>query len=429
MKPSGENILAVIMGGGQGQRLYPLTKDRSKPAVPLGGNYRLVDVPISNCINSGLKRIYVLTQFNSVSLHRHIQSTFRFDIFSSGYVDILAAQQTYGGGSWYQGTADAVRQNLGRLLAEGNDYVLILSGDQLYRMDYRPMIQQHIETGADITIANLPVRRASAPSLGIMQLTADRRIVRFVEKPKDPKILDELKIEDPLLSRLKITNGEDHFLASMGIYIFNRQVLAKVLDNDKPDFGKHIIPDAISNRRVFGYVFQGFWEDIGTVRNFFDVHLELARPHPPFDFHEPQAPVFTRPRMLPPSKITNSRINLSLISPGSVITDSEIEEAVIGVRSHIGRHCKLHRVVMMGADFFLTPQQLQEDDSRGMPHMGVGENCTIENTILDKNVRIGDNVKISPQGKPDNVDHPLYCIRDGIVVIPKNSIIPDGTTI
>ena len=426
---SGKNCLAVIMGGGQGSRLYPLTKERAKPAVPLGAAYRLVDIPISNCINSGIKRIHVLTQFNSVSLHRHINNAFRFDIFSSGFVDILAAQQTMSGSQWYQGTADAVRQNLPRFLAEVNDYVLILSGDQLYRMDFRPMLEQHLQTGADLTIATIPVQRASASSLGIMQVSPKQRIVRFVEKPKDPKVLDDLKVDEALQQRLNLPRGEEHFLASMGIYLFNRTVLAKVLDNDKPDFGKHIIPDAIGTRPVFAYTFQGFWEDIGTVRSFFDVHLKLAGPNPPFDFYDPQAPIFTRMRMLPPAKVLNSRVHHVLLAPGSVIHEGVIENAVIGVRSQIGRNTKLQQVVMMGADFYQSDAQLQEDNSEGVPPLGVGSDCVIENAILDKNVRIGKGVKISPAGKPANVDHPLYCIRDGIVIVPKNSIIPDGTTI
>lgn len=417
------------MGGGQGQRLYPLTKDRSKPAVPLAGNYRLVDVPVSNCINSDLKRIYVLTQFNSVSLHRHMQQSYKFDAFSRGFVDILAAQQTPGSSSWYQGTADAVRQNLRHLLAEGNDYILILSGDQLYRMDYRLMIAQHLQTKAEITIATLPVRRSAAPALGIMQVAEDKRIVRFVEKPQDPKLLDELKIEDPLLSQLQITSGEDHFLASMGIYLFNRKVLIEVLDNDKTDFGKHIIPAAISKRAVFAHVFNGFWEDIGTVKSFFDVHIELAKVNPPFTFFDTSAPVYTHGRFLPASKIAESKIHQCMIAPGSIIRASSVNECVIGVRSRIGFRSTLNQVVMMGADNYQDKQQLQDDEARGIPHIGIGEDCAIERTILDKNVRIGNNVKINPQGKPANADHPLYCIREGIVVIPKNTVIPSGTVI
>ena len=426
---SNKNVLSVIMGGGQGQRLYPLTKERAKPAVPIAGNYRLVDVPVSNCINSGLKRIYVLTQFNSVSLHRHIQQSYKFDAFTDGFVDILAAQQTPEHAGWYQGTADAVRQNFRHLLSAGGELILILSGDQLYRMDFRPMIDQHIQSGADITIATLPVPRKDASSLGILQVSAQKNIVRFVEKPKDEKVLEELKMDERLASEMRLGANGDHFLASMGIYVFNRDVLVKALDNDKTDFGKHIIPDAISRSAVFAYVFRGFWEDIGTVRNFFDVHIALAKPKPPFDFYDAHAPVYTHPRFLPASIVTDSQVHEALIAHGSVIHPSTIEQSVIGVRSKIGAGSKLREVVVMGADFYQDERQLQADNSEGVPHVGIGQGCVIEQAILDKNVRIGDGVRISPSGKEANVDHPLYCIRDGVVCIPKNSIIPAGTKI
>ncbi|MCX6900671.1 MAG: glucose-1-phosphate adenylyltransferase [Verrucomicrobia bacterium] len=426
---SNKNVLSVIMGGGQGQRLYPLTKERAKPAVPIAGNYRLVDVPVSNCINSGLKRIYVLTQFNSVSLHRHIQQSYTFDAFSEGFVDILAAQQTPEHAGWYQGTADAVRQNFRHLLSAGGDLILILSGDQLYRMDFRPMLEQHIQHGADITIATLPVPRKSASSLGIMQVNADKRIVRFVEKPKEEKVLEELKMSGPLMTEMHLGNDSDHFLASMGIYVFNRDVLIKELDNDKTDFGKHIIPDAIGKRAVFAYLFKGFWEDIGTVRNFFDVHLALAKPKPPFDFYDAHAPVYTHPRFLPGSIVSDSQIYETIVAPGSVIHPSALRHCVIGVRSKIGKGSRLHDVVMMGADYYQDDKELHADDREHLPHIGIGHDCVIERAILDKNVRIGDGVHISPAGKDANMDHPLYCIRDGIVCIPKNSIIPSGTKI
>lgn len=417
------------MGGGQGQRLYPLTKERAKPAVPIAGNYRLVDVPVSNCINSGLKRVYVLTQFNSVSLHRHIQQSYKFDAFTDGFVDILAAQQTPEHAGWYQGTADAVRQNFRHLLSAGGDLILILSGDQLYRMDFRPMLDQHIQHGADITIATLPVPRKSVSSLGIMQVSADKRIVRFVEKPKEEKMLEELKMSGSLTTEMHLGGDSDHFLASMGIYVFNRDVLIKELDNEKTDFGKHIIPDAINKRSVFAYLFKGFWEDIGTVRNFFDVHLALAKPRPPFDFYDAHAPVYTHPRFLPASIVSDSHIYETIVAPGSVIHPSSLRHCVIGVRSKIGKGSKLHDVVMMGADDYQDEKELHADQREHLPHIGIGNDCVIERAILDKNVRIGDGVHISPAGKEANVDHPLYCIRDGIVCIPKNSIIPSGTRI
>jgi len=426
---SNKSVLSIIMGGGQGQRLYPLTKERAKPAVPIAGNYRLVDVPVSNCINSGLKRVYVLTQFNSVSLHRHIQQSYKFDAFTDGFVDILAAQQTPEHAGWYQGTADAVRQNFRHLLSAGGDLILILSGDQLYRMDFRPMLDQHIQHGADITIATLPVPRKSASSLGIMQVSADKRIVRFVEKPKDEKVLEELKMSGSLAAEMHLSGDNDHFLASMGIYVFNRDVLIKELDNEKTDFGKHIIPDAINKRSVFAYLFKGFWEDIGTVRNFFDVHLALAKPKPPFDFYDAHAPVYTHPRFLPASIVSDSHIYETLVAPGSVIHPSALRHCVIGVRSKIGKGSKLHDVVMMGADSYQDDKELHADDREHLPHIGIGHDCVIERAILDKNVRIGDGVHISPASKEANVDHPLYCIRDGIVCIPKNSVIPAGTKI
>jgi glucose-1-phosphate adenylyltransferase len=300
MSPNTSNVLSVVMGGGAGTRLFPLTKERAKPAVPLAGKYRIVDIPISNCINSDLKRIYLLTQFNSASLHRHISQSYKFDHFSSGFVEILAAEQTYSDTSWYQGTADAVRKNLVHLLNHDFDYVLVLSGDQLYRMDFRSVIAQHVETNADVTIATIPVHRREAESLGIMQIDHDRRITRFVEKPKDPAVQDSLKIPRDMYEMLEIQDGsEDLLLASMGIYVFNRDVIIRLLDNALADFGKHIIPGAIDTHRVFSYVFQGYWEDIGTIRAFFEANLDITSELPRFNFFDMTAPIFSRPRWLP----------------------------------------------------------------------------------------------------------------------------------
>ncbi|MBM3891874.1 MAG: glucose-1-phosphate adenylyltransferase, partial [Verrucomicrobia bacterium] len=298
-----------------------------------------------------------------------------------------------------------------------------------YRMDFRLLMDQHAETGAEVTIAVLPVRRRAASSLGILQVAPDKRIVRFVEKPKDEKLLDELKIHEPLHSQLHLGGGGDHYLASMGIYLFNREVLIKELDNEKADFGKHIIPDAIARREVRAYIFNGFWEDIGTVRSFFETHLALTKPKPPFDFHDPHAPVYTAPRFLPASTIHESRIHESLLGQGCVLDAVVIHHSVIGLRSRIGKGSKLREVVMMGADYYEDEQQLHEDQITGAPRIGIGQNCVIERAILDKNVRIGDRVHITPHGKSENADHALYCIRDGIVCIPKNSIIPTGTAI
>ncbi len=310
------NVLCVIMGGGQGTRLFPLTKDRAKPAVPLAGKYRLVDIPISNCINSGFRRVYILTQFNSASLHSHISRTYKFDQFTTGFVEILAAQQTPTNTSWYEGTADAVRKNLVHFLSHDFDYLIILSGDQLYRMDFRPLIAQHTETGADITVATIPVNRTAAQSLGILQIADDLRITRFVEKPKDPAVIDSLKLSPEMQAKLEIKAGDESLLASMGIYVFNRKLICELLDNPLSDFGKHIIPQSIPNRRVFSYVFQGYWEDVGTIRSFFEANLDLVTELPRFNFFDMNAPVFSRPRFLPGSKINGAQIDHAVISDG-----------------------------------------------------------------------------------------------------------------
>ena len=429
MSPNTGNVLAVVMGGGQGARLFPLTKERSKPAVPLAGKYRLVDIPISNCINSNLKRIYVLTQFNSASLHRHISQSYKFDHFSGGFVEILAAEQTFGDTSWYQGTADAVRKNLNHLLNHDFEYCLILSGDQLYRMDFRRIIAQHIETYADITIATLPVSGDVAQSLGILQINGEKRITRFVEKPKEPALLDSLKLDQASYPKLGIEGTEDFFLASMGIYVFNREVLVRLLDNTHTDFGKHIIPDAIAKQRVFSYVFQGYWEDIGTIRSFFEANLDIVAELPRFNFFDMASPVFSRPRFLPGSKINGAQIDHAIVSDGCIINHAKISHSVIGIRSQVNSGSELNRVILMGGDYYESQSSINENETSGRPRMGIGNNTRIENAIIDKNARIGDNVTISPAGKPDNVDHPLYFIRDGIVIIPKGGVVPHGTVI
>jgi glucose-1-phosphate adenylyltransferase len=417
------------MGGGEGRRLFPLTKERAKPAVPLAGKYRLVDIPISNCINSDIRQIYVLTQFNSVSLHRHIHQSYSFDRFSRGFVEILAAQQTTGGASWYQGTADAVRQNFRHFMQDDYKHVVILSGDQLYRMDFRRVLQQHVESYADITVAAIPVKRREAGSLGILQVNEEKRIVRFVEKPKEEKILDELKLEDPLLSHLRITSSEDHMLASMGIYVFNREILHKVLDNDKSDFGKHIIPDAIHRYRVFAYIFQGYWEDVGTIKSFFEANLALCSSKPSFNLFDRSAPVYTHARFLPATRIMGCQIDNAMIADGCVIQKSKIETSIVGVRSYISPECELRDTVIMGCDFFETQHQIMEDQAMEIPHMSIGRGCKIQRAIIDKNVRIGDSVVISDKSGSPDFDGQNYFIRDGIVIIPKNAVIPPGTRI
>ena len=423
------NVLCVIMGGGQGTRLFPLTKDRAKPAVPLAGKYRLVDIPISNCINSGFRRIYVLTQFNSASLHGHISRTYKFDQFTSGFVEILAAQQTLTNASWYEGTADAVRKNLTHFLNHDFDYLLILSGDQLYRMDFRSMVAQHAESEADITVATIPVGRKEAQSFGIMQIAEDRCIKRFEEKPKDPALLDSLHLPQEWLKKMGISDGGEKFLASMGIYVFNRKLIQQLLDNPLSDFGKHIIPRAISTHRVCSSVFEGYWEDIGTIRSFFEANLDLVSELPRFNFFDMSAPIFSRPRYLPGSKINGAQIEHAVITDGCIINPSKIKTTIVGLRTFVGTGTELNRVIILGCDFYESDVSIKQHEQAGQPRIGIGENCKIENAIIDKNARIGNNVKISPAGKPDHVDHELYFIRDGIVIIPKNAVIPHGTVI
>lgn len=430
MTTNTSNVLSVILGGGAGTRLFPLTKERAKPAVPLAGKYRLVDIPISNCINSDLKRIYLLTQFNSASLHRHISQSYKFDHFSSGFVEILAAEQTYSDTSWYQGTADAVRKNLVHLLNHDFEFVLILSGDQLYRMDFRRLINQHIETGAEVTIATIPVHKREAEALGIMEMDNTRRITRFVEKPKDPAVQDSLKIPRDLYEMLEIDDGkEDLLLASMGIYVFNREILIKLLDNTMTDFGKHIIPGAISTHGVYSYVFQGYWEDVGTIRAFFDANLDITSELPRFNFFDMTAPIFSRPRWLPGSKINGAQIDHAIISDGCIITNADVSHSVIGIRSIVSPGSRVHRTIVLGSDYYESAQSIAANEAVGNPRIGIGNNARIENAIIDKNARIGNDVVITPANKPENVDHPMYFIRDGIVIIPKNGIVPHGTVI
>ena len=431
-----KNVLSVVLGGGAGKRLFPLTKDRAKPAVPLAGKYRLVDIPISNCINSELRRIYLLTQFNSASLHRHISQSYKFDPFTGGFVELLAAQQTYSetaasgaDTSWYEGTADAVRKNLVHFVNHRPDHVLILSGDQLYRMDFRPLLQQHQESGAELTIATIPVTRNDAQALGIMQVNAERRITRFVEKPKDPAVLDSLRLDRNLYSTFGVKGDEEFLLASMGIYVFNRDLLVKLLDNDLPDFGKNIIPDAINTHRVFSYVFQGYWEDIGTIRAFFEANLDLTAELPRFNFFDTAMPIFSRPRWLPGSKINGAAIDHAMICDGCIISRAQISYSTLGIRSNVGAGSRIMRTVMMGCDFYESMESIRDHTARGLPPIGIGQNARIENAIIDKNARIGDNVVISPAGKPENVDGANYYIRDGIVIIPKNGCVPSNTVI
>ena len=422
-------VLSVVMGGGRGSRLFPLTRDRSKPAVPLAGKYRLVDIPISNCINSRLNQIYLLTQFNSASLHQHISYSYKFDHFSQGFVDILAAEQTPTSDSWYEGTADAVRKNLIHILNNDFEYMLILSGDQLYRMDFREIIASHMERDAELTVATIPVGREFAPGFGIMHNDEQGRISRFVEKPGTPELLDSLKLPAEQLAKQELEPGSDHYLASMGIYLFNRQTLIELLENEMSDFGKHIIPRSIGTHRVYSFVYQGYWEDIGTIRAFFEANLDMTSTMPQFDFFQMETPVYTRPRFLPASKINGAAIDQAIISDGCIIDRSRISQSLIGVRCLIAPGCRVHRSILLGSNNYETEASKAASDQDGIPRIGVGGNTRIENTIVDKNARIGADCVITPEGKPEQLDGKKYFIRDGIVIIPKNAVIPDGTVI
>jgi len=424
--PDSKKVLSVIMGGGRGTRLFPLTKERCKPAVPLAGKYRLVDIPISNCLNSGFNRIFLLTQFLTASLHRHIQKTYHFDVFGNGFVDILSAEQTEKSSAWYEGTADAVRRNLVHFQSHPHDLVLILSGDQLYRMDFRKIIDQHIATKADVTIAAIPFPVSKVEGLGLMRVNDDLAISEFVEKPKDPAIINGLALSAALEAKLETKSAEKRCLASMGIYVFSREVLVSALNNSMKDFGKEIIPGLLAQARLHSHIFEGYWEDIGTVRAFFETNLALAQPLPPFNFFDRSAPIYTRARYLPASKINRCEIDHVVIGDGCIVTDSTLRRCVVGIRSVLGEHSHLEEVIMMGADYHENEQELLADRAAGRPAFGVGRNCRIKHAIIDKNARIGDGVELSPEGKPDG-DYPHgIVIRDGILCVCKGAVIPAG---
>lgn len=420
-----KRVLSVIMGGGRGTRLYPLTKERCKPAVPLAGKYRLVDIPISNCLNSGYNRIFVLSQFLTASLHRHIQNSYQFDAFGGGFIDILSAEQTEKSNAWYEGTADAVRRNLVHFHRHDHDYVLILSGDQLYRMDFGKIVDQHVATGADVTIAAIPFPVSKVEGLGLMRVQDDLSITEFVEKPKDPAVINSLTIS-PVLEQKLAPSPEKLCLASMGIYVFSRDVLREALDNDMKDFGKEVIPALLGKSKLCSYIFQGYWEDIGTVRAFFEANLALAQPLPPFNFFDRSAPIYTHPRYLPASKINRCDIDHVVIGDGCLVTDSTLKHCVISIRSILGENASLEDVVMMGADYYQTEEEVAADKAKGRPPMGVGRNCRIRHAIIDKNARIGEGVILSPEGKPDGDYAHDIVIRDGILCVCKGAIIPSG---
>lgn len=418
------------MGGGRGTRLHPLTTERCKPAVPLAGKYRLVDIPISNCLNSDINRIFLLTQFQTASLHRHVQGTYHFDPFGGGFVDILSAEQTEKGSDWYQGTADAVRRNLIHFRSFPHDLILILSGDQLYRMDYRKIIDQHLATGADVTIASIPFPVSKVAGLGLMQVNDNLSIGRFVEKPKDPAVIESLTLSPVLESRLQTPSTEKHCLASMGIYVFNRATLAEALDNTMTDFGKEIIPNLLGRKKLFAHIFEGYWEDIGTVRAFFDANLALAQPLPPFNFFDPTAPIYTQDRYLPASKLNKCAIDHVVIGDGSILTDSYIKHSVLGIRSYVGEGSTLEDTVLMGADYYETDDQLAANLTKGRPHLGVGRHCRVKGAIIDKNARIGDGCVLIADGKADGTyANGAVVVRDGVLVVPKGAVLPPGTVV
>jgi len=420
-------VLSIVLGGGKGTRLYPLTQSRAKPAVPFGGKFRLVDIPISNCINARLRQIYIVTQFNSASLHLHINSTYMFDSFTKGFVEILAAEQTFEHSGWYEGTADAVRKNFPHFRTQNPLYYIILSGDQLYRMDLQELLKQHIDSGAAITIACTPVNREAASQLGILKVDKSNRITKFLEKPGPTKDISDYKAP-PELRPEKMR--DDAYLASMGIYVFNAKTMEDCLSNDLADFGKEIIPAAINNYKVNGYLFDGYWEDIGTIRNFYETNLELTNVKPRFDFYDEDRPIYTHMRNLPPSKMNFSNMNQSIASEGCIITNANVSNSIVGIRTIIETGSSLNGVVCMGADFYENEVQKMQNAEARIPNVGIGRGAIIKGAIIDKNVRIGEDCRIGVDDMrraDGNYGH--YYIVDGIIVIPKNTVLYPGTVI
>ncbi len=423
------NILTLVLGGGRGTRLFPLTKYRSKPAVPLAGKYRLIDIPLSNCINSGLNRVYVMTQFNSVSLHRHIRRTYIFDAYSGGFVEILAAQQTLDNEGWYQGTADAVRQHIRYLQQPGIDYVLILSGDQLYRMNYMEMLATHQKAKADVTIAAMPVARKDASALGIMHLTDSGRVDRFLEKPKTDEELKNVRMSPEWIEKQGVDAKGRDLMASMGIYLFNRDVLIELLTKtDYRDFGKEIFPTSIRTKHVQMHMFDGYWEDIGTIKSFYQCNIDLAHSNPPFELASALEPIYTRARFLPPSRIEGATIRNSLVSDGCVIGEGTvIESSVIGLRCKIGKNVTIRNSIIMGSDEYDSPRTKLDVDGHQQTPWGIGDGTLIQGAIVDKNCRIGRNVRVvNERAIETSEETPEYMICDGIIVVQKDACLPDG---
>ena len=425
-------VLSLILGGGRGTRLYPLTMLRSKPAVPIGGKYRLIDIPISNCINSDCNRIYVLTQFLSVSLHRHIANTYKFDPFSKGFVEILAAQQTNEASDWYQGTADAVRQNIRYVHEDPCQHVLILSGDQLYRMNYQHLLQTHRQSKADATIAVMPVREEQTSQLGLLSADDAGRVTSFVEKPQSADKLEPVRISAEWMKQRGVASKGRLFLANMGIYLFQRDALIHLL-NAPPlatDFGKEIFPRSLQTHRVFAHLFDGYWEDVGTVKSYHEANIALTEDDPAFDFHAPEGVIYTRMRYLPAARVNHAVLDHVLLSDGCVIgAGTRITHSVVGVRTHVGKNVVMKNSVVIGADAYESAQEKTENQRRGLPNVGIGDNSVIENAILDKDARVGANVRLCNRDKIKNGEGPNFVIREGIVVIPRSAMVLDGAVI
>jgi glucose-1-phosphate adenylyltransferase len=417
------DVVTAVLGGGQGSRLWPLTKTRAKPAVPVGGRFRLIDVPISNSLHADVDRIYVITQFNSESLHRHIAQTYRFDIFAGGFVHILAAEQTVTNRDWYQGTADAVRRNLDRLNEQRPADILILSGDQLYLMNLQAFLEHHRRSRADLTVAVKPVPREHASSFGIMRVDADGRIVEFVEKPKDPEVLDRFTLEAGQLASLGFEAPAGSLLASMGIYVFRREVLSKVLRGTENDFGHEIIPQAIGTFEVFAYGHTGYWQDIGTIPSFHAANLDLTQSVPPLNLYSPDRPIYTHPRFLPGTKIDRCEVHQSILCEGSILSGSSLRSSILGIRAQVQEGSEIADSIVMGATHF------EVQGSQAGPRMGVGRNCVLRRVIVDFNARIGDGSRLVNAAGVENAEEESYSIRDGIIVVHRDGVIPPGTEI
>jgi glucose-1-phosphate adenylyltransferase len=423
------DVVTIILAGGQGSRLYPLTKIRSKPAVPIAGRFRLIDISISNCLHSGLRKIFILTQFSSESLHRHLFLTYRFDEFTKGFLTVLSAQQTLQNRDWYQGTADAVRQNLSFLREQG-DLVLILSGDHLYRMDYSRFIESHLKRRAEISISVSPIAGEEVGEFGVMKLARNGRITSFSEKPKRPAEVEAMRVEPAVLESQGLAASGNTHLASMGVYLFNRCVLKELLARTEvQDFGREVIPRAIRDHKVYGFLFDGYWRDIGTIRSFYEANLDLTEPLPKFNFYDEDKPIFTHARFLPGSKILASEVDHSILCEGSIINRSRISHSIVGIRSRIGDNCRVERTIVMGADYFESSEAIRQNARRGLPDIGIGRDCVILGAIVDKNARIGDGVKLVNAAGVGEAETEDYVIRDGIIVVPKHAVIRPGTVV